>query len=142
MDRLKNYFIKQNISYTKLNNVIITGYKEINNKNKYIIITSFDLSEYFPSWKSKYKIKEITEYYLHKNHFMCYAYIIDIKYYNPLFKEFKQSTIIGIIRKVSCDNLILVYFYISNNEFLRASYCTNINYLIDFNDKLIFKRFM
>lgn len=73
---------------------------------------------------------------------MCYAYIIDIKYYNPLFKEFKQSTIIGIIRKVSCDNLILVYFYISNNEFLRASYCTNINYLIDFNDKLIFKRFM
>lgn len=49
MDRLKNYFIKQNISYTKLNNIVITGYKEINNKNKYIIITSFDLSEYFPS---------------------------------------------------------------------------------------------
>lgn len=142
MDRLKNYFIKQNISYTKLNNIIITGYKEINNKNKYIIITSFNLLKYFYSWKSKYKIKEITEYYLHKNHFMCYTYIIDIKYYNSLLKEFKQSTIVGIIRKVSCDNLILVYFYISNNKFLRTPCCVDINYLIDFNDKLIFKRFM
>ena len=37
MELLKNYFIKQNISYTKLNNIIITGYKEINNKNKYIL---------------------------------------------------------------------------------------------------------
>lgn len=49
MDRLKNYFIKQNISYTKLNNIIITGYKEINNKNKYVIITSFNLLKYFYS---------------------------------------------------------------------------------------------
>lgn len=48
----------------------------------------------------------------------------------------------GIMRKVSCDNLILVYFYISNNKFLRAPYCTDIKYLIDFNDNLIFKRFM
>lgn len=142
MDLLKNYFIKQNISYTKLNNIIITGYKEINNKNKYIIITSFNLLKYFYSWKLKYKIKEITEYYLYKNHFIGYAYIIDIKYYNQLLKEFKQSTTIGIIRKVSCDNLILVYFYISNNEFLRATYCTDINHLIDFNNSLIFKRFM
>lgn len=142
MDRLKNYFIKQNISYTKLNNIIITGYKVINNKNKYVIITSFNLLKYFYSWKLKYKIKEITEYYLYNNHFICYAYIIDIKYYNSLLKEFKQSTTMGIMRKVSCDNLILVYFYISNNKFLRSSYCTDIKYLIDFNDNLIFKRFM
>lgn len=48
MDRLKNCFIKQNISYTKLNNIIIAGYKEINNKNKCILETSFDLLKYFP----------------------------------------------------------------------------------------------
>lgn len=27
MELLKNYFIKQNISYEKLNNIIIAGYK-------------------------------------------------------------------------------------------------------------------
>ena len=135
MDRLKNYFIKQNISYTKLNNIIITGYKEINNKNKCILETSFDLLEYFPYWSTKYNLKKITKYYIHNNNFMYYAYIIDAKYYDLLIKEFKLSTMASLIYTIYCYELLLIYFYVPNRKFIDVECCINAKCLIHFNNK-------
>ena len=66
---------------------------------------------------------------------MYYAYIIDVKYYDLLIKEFKLSTIAIPIYTTNCDELILIYFYVPNRKFIDVECCINAKYLIHFNNK-------
>ena len=66
---------------------------------------------------------------------MYYAYIIDVKYYDLLIKEFKLSTIASLIYTTYCYELLLIYFYVPNRKFIDVECCLNATCLIHFNNK-------
>lgn len=66
---------------------------------------------------------------------MYYAYIIDVKYYDLLIKEFKLSTIASLIYTTYCYELLLIYFYVPNRKFIDVECCIHAKCLIHFNNK-------